>query len=131
MEKEILIVDDEPLIARMIEAVLRMNGYARLMVFSEAPAALEYFMAHADQVGVLLLDWKMPELNGLAFAARARAARPDIPIVMVTAFDARAAADGESLDMERARFIPKPFAPTQLLTAVTEWLPAPVASGKK
>jgi len=51
--------------------------------------------------------------------------------VMVTAFDARAAADGESLDMERVRFIPKPFAPTQLLTAVTEWLPAPVASGKK
>ena len=58
------------------------------MEFAEsAAAALERIANAADQSLVLVLsDINMPEMSGLEFLSKAKAMRPDVPIIMITAY---------------------------------------------
>ena len=86
----VLVVDDEPdvetLFRQQFRHDLRAGRFA--MEFAQsAPAALERITAAAEAKIILILsDINMPGMTGLELLPKARAARPDVPIIMITAY---------------------------------------------
>jgi CheY-like chemotaxis protein len=86
----ILVVDDEPdveaLFRQQFRRELRASRFA--MEFAQsAPMALER-IADADEGSLILIlsDINMPGMSGLELLPKAKALRPDVPIIMITAY---------------------------------------------
>jgi CheY-like chemotaxis protein len=86
----ILVVDDEPdvemLFRQQFRHDLRANRFT--MSFAQsAPAALQFISNAGDASLILILsDINMPEMSGLEFLPNAKAIRPDVPVIMITAY---------------------------------------------
>ena len=86
----VLVVDDEPdvevLFRQQFRRELRAGRFT--MEFAQsAPAALQR-ITDAETVSLILIlsDINMPGMTGLELLPKARAARPDVPIIMITAY---------------------------------------------
>ncbi len=81
----ILIVDDEELQRNMLQGFLEKQGY---MVFAAADGreALHLFMDHP--LDLVLLDHRMPDMNGDELLARIKEINPLVRAIMITAFGA-------------------------------------------
>jgi CheY-like chemotaxis protein len=86
----ILVVDDEPdvevLFRQQFRRDLRADRFT--MEFAQsAPMALQYIADAGDRSLILILsDINMPGMSGLDFLPKAKALRPDVPIIMITAY---------------------------------------------
>jgi CheY-like chemotaxis protein len=86
----ILVVDDEPdvevLFRQQFRRDLRAERFA--MEFAQsAPAALQCISDAGDASLILILsDINMPGMSGLELLPKAKALRPDVPIIMITAY---------------------------------------------
>jgi CheY-like chemotaxis protein len=78
----ILIVDDEPNIRRLFRDELEEEGYTIEQAGDGAEALAVLDKADFDLV---ILDLRMPEVNGLEFLERARKVRPHLPVIVCTA----------------------------------------------
>jgi DNA-binding response OmpR family regulator len=82
-KKCILIVDDDPSVRHMLGRVLVDEGY-------DAPAAANgregLEMAAAQGVDLVLLDLKMPGMNGQDTLKQLNVLHPELPVIMMTAF---------------------------------------------
>ncbi len=78
----LLIVDDDPMIADLLDFELSECGYQTLTAASAAEA-LELLAQHASHIGCILSDYRMPEMNGLEFA-RAVKQTYHLPFVMIS-----------------------------------------------
>jgi CheY-like chemotaxis protein len=56
------------------------------MPISESARALRKSQRHQANAGLILSDINMPGMSGLELLPKARAARPDVPIIMITAY---------------------------------------------
>ena len=81
--KAILIVDDEPNIRRVLEAVFSKDGY-RVFVAENGKKALDVVSTEPD-LDVMLCDLVMPDLNGVEVLEAAREINPGLSVVMITA----------------------------------------------
>lgn len=118
VQHPILVVDDDETIAAIIETFLSEEGYS-VVVARNGKEALEW--AEASLPSIILLDMKMPVMDGWAFAAAYRQQpEPHAPIVVMTAaHDSRQRAREIAAD----GFIPKPFDLDDLLTLVRRYTP--------
>lgn len=86
----ILVVDDEPDVELLFRQQFRreLRGGRFTMEFAlSAPAALGRISDATDVSIILMLtDVNMPGMSGLEMLPKAKAARPDIPIIMITAY---------------------------------------------
>ncbi len=86
----ILVVDDEPDVELLFRQQFRRDLRARrfTMEFSQsAPAALQCISDARDASLILILsDINMPGMSGLELLPKAKAARPDVPVIMITAY---------------------------------------------
>jgi CheY-like chemotaxis protein len=86
----ILVVDDEPDVADLFRQQFRRELRAArfAMEFAQsAPEALARVGAAHDASLILILsDVNMPGMSGLELLPRARQARPDVPVIMITAY---------------------------------------------
>ncbi len=86
----VLVVDDEPdvelLFRQQFRRDLRTHRFA--MEFAQnAQMALERIYDAKDATLILILsDINMPGMSGLELLSRAKAARPDVPVIMITAY---------------------------------------------
>jgi two-component system response regulator AtoC len=81
--KKILIVDDHELIRTTLRAALADDGYAVRC----AENGLECLaMVESDEFDLILLDMRLPDLNGLEILRRVKAAHPDIVVIVMTAY---------------------------------------------
>ncbi len=79
----VLIVDDEKAMCEMIDTALQMRGYQTAWCQS-ASAAMERLME--TEFDVVLTDVKMPGTSGLQLCQQINHLRPDVPVVVMTAF---------------------------------------------
>ena len=86
----ILVVDDEPDVESMFRQTFRRDlraGRFTMEFATSAPAALEQVKAIADPSLILILsDINMPGMSGLEMLPRVKAARPSVPVIMITAY---------------------------------------------
>lgn len=79
----VLVVDDEPGIALLCNRLLTRAGY-NVMAETDPRAAIKYLGHH--QVDLLLVDIRMPEVDGFDVISRAQRAQPDIAVLVMTGF---------------------------------------------
>lgn len=114
---EIMIIDDDPEIRETISMLLEDEGYCVI----EAPhgaAALDLMQRHRP--AVILLDMRMPQMDGWQFASAYRELPlPHAPIITMTA-----AADAKRWASEIGAndVLPKPFQVDDLITTVSRWV---------
>jgi len=83
LKPRILIVDDQQSMCEMLEADLSLRGFDVAWCTSAEEA---FETLRQDPFDVVLTDLKMPGTDGLAFCRRVVENRPDIPVVVMTAF---------------------------------------------
>ena len=86
----VLVVDDEPSLRIMTQAILEESGY-KVMVAANGLEGVEMFRGHADTITVILLDMTMPVMGGEEAFGLIRAVRADVPIVVSTGYSEGAA----------------------------------------
>lgn len=119
MSLRILVVDDSPVMRKMVIRTLNMSGLPIEAVHeaSQGREALE-LLEKEEGINLGLFDVNMPVLNGedLVIAVRAEPKTADLPVIMVST-------EGSAERIERlkrlgAAFIRKPFGPEALLDAI-------------
>ena len=112
---KIMVVDDSSTMRRIIKNTLGRLGYKDLLEAEDGVQAWELMQEHKDDIGVLITDWNMPNMNGLELVKKVRgdSAFEDIPIIMVTTEGGK----GEVITALKAgvnNYIVKPFTPQVL-----------------
>ena len=86
----ILVVDDEPDVEELFRQQFRRDVREQRFVMefaNSAAAALERITETLEQSLILILsDINMPGMTGLEMLPKAKAIRPDVPIIMITAY---------------------------------------------
>jgi DNA-binding response OmpR family regulator len=117
-DQRILIVDDEPNVRLMLRTALESSGY-RVSEAADGQGALEQL--ERGPFHLMILDLRMPRLDGMATLARLRERGGVTPVVMLTAHgsipDAVAAMKLGAID-----FLTKPITPARLREVVAEVL---------
>jgi DNA-binding NtrC family response regulator len=83
MRGKILIVDDEQMMCEMLEDDLKRHGFHPTSYLS-AEKALDALKT--ESFDVLLTDMNLPDMNGIELCERVVTNRPDIPVIVITAF---------------------------------------------
>ncbi|TAJ81278.1 sigma-54-dependent Fis family transcriptional regulator [bacterium] len=114
MSNKILIVDDEPFNLDLLEQELTDRGYAleRANNGTEALAKVE-----SSQPDLVLLDYMMPDMNGIEVLKEIRKGGNDVLVVMITAHGTIERAV-QAIKEGAFDFIPKPFEPDHLALIV-------------
>lgn len=112
--KRILLVEDETYLARALARVLGEEGYAAETA-GDGRSGLA--RALAEPFDLVVVDWMLPDLDGLQVIRRLRALEVGVPVLMLTArgqIEDRV----EGLDAGADDYLPKPFALPELLARV-------------
>ncbi|WP_426756548.1 response regulator [Myxococcus sp. Y35] len=117
----ILLVDDEESLRITLAANLELEGHTVLEAANgeEALRLLEH-----QSVDVVLTDIRMPGLHGVELLRRIKQERPDMPVVLMTAFTAEELVD-DALAEGAFTVLPKPFDVTHALDTVLRAARAP------
>ncbi len=83
--ERVLVVDDDAKIVEMVAQMLASLGY-HPMIETSSKHALEEYELYPKRYDAVVLDQKMPDIMGVDLAASMLALRPELPIVLCTAF---------------------------------------------
>lgn len=114
MKRTVLVVDDEQNMQAVIRMILEDAGH-RVISAENGETALTRL--DGEEVDVILSDLKMPGMGGEEFVRRCRAERPDLPVIVITAFGTIRSAV-TSIHAGAADYLTKPFEPEALEIAV-------------
>ena len=116
-EKRILIIDDEEGIRESFKLIL--SNFYNLTLASNADEAEERLSN--GSFDLVLLDIKMPRINGLDYLKKLKESKPSLPVIIITGYQSVETAQ-EAIRNGAADYIPKPFDSKQILKAVAETL---------
>jgi DNA-binding NtrC family response regulator len=114
--KKILVIDDETIVRTSCERTLTPEGYEVISV-SGGQEGIEYLQNQS--FGLVLLDLKMPDIDGIEVLTRIKKEWPDTKVIMITGYSTVDTAV-QALRYGAYNFIEKPFTPDSLLNAVKE-----------
>ncbi len=109
----ILVVEDEPMVAEVVERYLRRDGY-EVSVVHDGKSALEAI--EATQPDLIVLDVMLPGIDGLEICRRVRS-RTATPVIMLTA-RGEEADKLVGLEIGADDYVTKPFSPKELAARV-------------
>ncbi len=116
-EKRILIIDDEEGIRESFKLIL--SDFYHLTFASNAEEADDKLSK--DSFNLVLLDIKMPRMNGLEYLKKIKKAKPSLPGIIVTGYQSVETAQ-EAAKNGANEYIPKPFDSKHILEAVKKQL---------
>jgi CheY-like chemotaxis protein len=126
--KKVLVVDDDPVIAKSFDRVLTPKGYA---VIHAADGAEAIRRLASESYDMVYTDIKMPgDLDGIEVAKRVKAQTPWLPVVIITGYGTEAN-EAQARRLGIAEFLKKPLSPETIegsanLAFSSVALPAPV-----
>lgn len=113
----ILVIDDDAVACEFLQEALLRSGY-RVDTLTSAREALQKNLSGYD---LLLSDIRMPEVDGLEFLREVHGRRPDLPVVLMTAFGSLETTM-EALRCGASDYISKPFSPDEIRSLVRKVL---------
>lgn len=117
-----MIIDDDKQICENAAELFTDMGL-RPSFFTEGRAAVEYIAAEGktdDPFRLVIVDWKMPDMDGIEVAARIRQeVGPEVPVIVLTAYD-WAEIEGEARAAGVTAFLSKPFYRTKVCYLLSE-----------
>lgn len=117
-----MVVDDDYDIAELVKMALQRNGFNNVSVFEESLLALEEFRKNYNDYSLVISDLRMPGLNGFEFAENINKVKPEIKVILMSAFDINS--DDNLLSMKEkynnniSGMIQKPISPKKLAKIV-------------
>jgi signal transduction histidine kinase len=104
---QILLCDDDPDVRGILAELLQTEGY--VLHLANGPSATLSILEEAPEIDLLIVDYAMPEMNGLELIREACQRRPSLKTLLITG-DVGALSGGIS----RVPLLPKPFGPAEL-----------------
>jgi len=112
--KKILIVDDEEGIRESLKLIL--SDHYELMLTDDGSQCLD-ILSNADDIGLVLLDIKMPQVSGLNVLKEIKEKYPAMKVIMITGYKSVETAS-EATSLGAAGYIVKPFKSDEILEVV-------------
>jgi two-component system chemotaxis response regulator CheY len=108
---KVLVVDDSATMRKIAAQMVKKLGYNPVVEAGDGREALQVLEQNAD-VGLVLTDWNMPNMNGLELvqAIRADDAMSELPIIMVTTRNMKSDIMG-AMKAGVNNYLTKPFDP--------------------
>ena len=121
----VLIVDDEADMCWALENVLKLEGY-KTHTATSGKEGLELIRQLHPNIGMLFLDVKLPDIDGLKLSVTIRQQYPEIKIIIITGYYYR---DSEAIQQGLANslfdgFIGKPFNISEIRSALETFVPS-------
>ena len=120
----ILVVEDDAALREALTDTLELAGQS-VVAAPDGETALA--LLGRESVDMILSDVQMPGMDGHELLRRAKALRPGIPFILMTAYGQIERAV-EAMKDGAADYLPKPFEPDRLLAVVARYRPAPIES---
>ncbi|HEY0670704.1 MAG TPA: sigma-54 dependent transcriptional regulator [Longimicrobiales bacterium] len=114
----VLAVDDEQVVCESIRRVLSLEGYA---VTTTASAREGLELVRKQPFDLILLDIKMPEIDGIEFLREARSISPEAEVLIITGY-ATIETAVEAMKLGAFDYLEKPVSPPQLIVAAARAL---------
>ena len=112
MKKKILIVEDNRETALVLREYFLDNGFDSEVAIT-GKEAIEKF--HKSSFDIVLTDFKLPDIDGQAVAAKLRQTQPDLKVLFLTAYNL-------SLRDLNTQVLEKPCRPQKILDAINKML---------
>lgn len=121
MANTILIVDDDPTQRRLMRAVCERGGFPVLQADSGENALSLLHSPQGRDVGLMMLDLRMPGLGGMETLKRAKSFREELPVIVLTA---QGGIDTvvEAMQSGAADFFVKPASPERVMVSINNAL---------
>jgi len=126
--EHILLIDDEKMIVRMEEQMLRGQGYS-VTTFSDSEEALKAFQTHPHDFDLIITDMTMPKLCGDKLAQEMLSIRPDMPIILCSGFNPIVSGTKRQT-LGIRKYLTKPIIKSELVIAVRQVLDTEEGSKK-
>jgi CheY-like chemotaxis protein len=111
----VLVVDDDPAVARLLQAILATEGI-QVEKANSGEAALAWLHDGHEEPDVILLDLMMPGMDGRQVFQEARRTGVETPVIFCSAYGANEA----RREVGAQGAIDKPFSPDTLIAAVMD-----------
>jgi CheY-like chemotaxis protein len=118
---KILVIDDDAQDRGLIGAVLEERGY-QVMLAESGRTGLA--LCHRQQIDAIVLDLRMPEMDGRSVLQQLRTLHPSLPVVVFSG-EGTEGVEEDVLDRGATAFIQKAFSLEHLGLALQEVLPPP------
>jgi CheY-like chemotaxis protein len=125
-----LVVDDEPAFREMIKLILEEDGY-RVSVAASGAEALRWIETHHASLSLVILDLRMPGIDGLTVLDELKSLAPGLPVLVTTGY-AGAEERAHALERGARKVLEKPYRVVELRMALDEILgpSAPAANDR-
>jgi DNA-binding response OmpR family regulator len=120
VEPRLLIVDDEEVICQSCKRILASRGF-RVETCTDPQIGLQ--MAQQNGYDAIVLDVRMPGINGIRFLEHLREIHIQVPVVVMSGRAGEAAAEAVAR-LGAAEYLAKPFTPDEITQAVRRSLAA-------
>jgi DNA-binding NtrC family response regulator len=129
MAQTILIVDDDPVQRRLLEAAISRSGMNVITAPGGGPALDLVTGPRGDQIALMLLDLVMPDMDGLEVLAKLRVTHPSLPVIVLTAKGGIDSAV-EAMRAGANDFLVKPASPERISVSIRNQLKIGTLSGE-
>ncbi len=117
MAQTILIVDDDPVQRRLLEAAITRSGMAVVTAPGGQPALDLLSGPRGDQIALILLDLVMPDMDGLTVLEKLRGIHAELPVIVLTAKGGIDSAV-EAMRTGASDFLVKPASPERITVSI-------------
>ncbi|MBI4697411.1 MAG: response regulator [Nitrospirae bacterium] len=119
--KKILIIDDEPIVRVSCQRTLIGEGYD-MKLASSGKEGIQYLEKEAFDL--VLLDLKMPDMDGVDVLTKIKATWPETKVIMITGYSTVETAV-KTLKLGAFNYLEKPFTPDLLLDTIKDVFESP------
>lgn len=118
----VLVVDDDPIVLASCRRVLEAKGFAVVTAASVDAAIVETI---SQGFGLVIVDLKMPERDGLQLVQKVRTWGKPVPVIVMSGYPTSETVLS-SLTSGAFAFLPKPFTPDELIAALQVVVPGEI-----
>ena len=124
--KKILVVDDSLMDRKLLMSALKKNGIEReVLQAADGKEGLQVLNEFYQDIGLILLDWQMPNVDGIEFM-QIMLQNPQmsrIPVIMITASGSEdSKKKAYQMNPALAGYVVKPYKPQSIITLVNDHL---------